>query len=291
MNLVPDRGRPARSQDAKFTALPLPIGWTSELPLTRLLRPRSSFLAAVVAASLLIAGPHTSAGDDGGVPQAVERVRRLWDQAQRATVDNPADVSLAWTFARASFDYAEFATNAAQRARLAEAGIEAARRSVRLAPDLAATHYYLAMNLGQLARTRTLGALPLVTEMEIAFKKAAGLDPAFDEAGPDRCLGLLYRDAPGWPISVGSKAKARTHLKRAVALAPAYPENRLNLIESHLLWNQPEEARTEAKPLATDLPDARKRLAGPDWETAWADWDRRWRALPTAVRPAEKPGP
>ena len=60
----------------------------------------------------------------------------------------------------------------------------------------------------------------LVREMEREFKTAAALDAAFDYAGPERNLGLLYREAPGWPVSIGSKRKARELLEQAVKLAP-----------------------------------------------------------------------
>ena len=93
------------------------------------------------------------------------------------------------------------------------------------------------MNLGQLARTKGLGALKLVDQMEREFSRARELDEQLDYAGPDRNLGLLYRDAPAIG-SVGSRTRAREHLKRAVELAPQYPENRLNLIEAYLKWGE-----------------------------------------------------
>jgi len=34
--------------------------------------------------------------------------------------------------------------------------------------NFAAAHYYLAMNLGQLARTKSVGALKLVKQMEVS---------------------------------------------------------------------------------------------------------------------------
>ena len=99
--------------------------------------------------------------------------------------------------------------------------------------NLAPAHYYLGMNLGQLARTRGLSALRLVNQMQREFTRARDLDEHFDWAGPDRNLGLLYRDAPAF-ASIGSRSKAREHLMRAVELAPRYPENRLNLVETYL---------------------------------------------------------
>ena len=131
------------------------------------------------------------------------------------------------------------------------------------------------MDLGQLARTELLGALKLVREMEREFKTAAELDAQFDFAGPERNLGLLYRDAPGWPASIGSKRKARTYLELAVKLAPAYPENHLNLAESHLQWHESDTAKSELKALDALLPAARTNFTGVQWEQSWDDWTTR----------------
>ena len=94
------------------------------------------------------------------------------------------------------------------------------------------------MNIAQLAQTKTLGALSLVRQMETQWNIAVKLDPHVDFAGPDRNLGLLYRDAPGAPLSIGSRVDALQHLLTAVALNPDYPENHLNLIESQIKWGQ-----------------------------------------------------
>ena len=59
---------------------------------------------------------------------------------------------------------------------LAQQGIAACRQLIARTPKSAPAHYYLAMNLGQLARTELLGAFKLVREMEREFKTAVGLD-------------------------------------------------------------------------------------------------------------------
>src|SRR5438132_12182095 len=104
------------------------------------------------------------------------------------------------------------------------------------------------MNQGQLARTRGLGALKIVDEMQREFIIARDLDAHFDHGGPERNLGLLYRDAPSLG-SIGNRNKARVHLQRAAELAPEYPENRLNLIEAYLKWSDRNGARRELKAL------------------------------------------
>ncbi|PYI89113.1 MAG: hypothetical protein DME26_01945, partial [Verrucomicrobia bacterium] len=141
-------------------------------------------------------------------------------------------------------------------------------------PNSVPGRYYLGMNLGQLARTRGIGALKLVTEMEREFSAARDLDESFDNAGPDRNLGLLYRDAPGL-VSIGSRARATQHLERAVELAPGYPENRLNLLEAFLKWNDRNGVRRELKALEQLWPRARTNLAGDSWTASWADWEDR----------------
>ncbi|MCB1124983.1 MAG: hypothetical protein KDM81_00695, partial [Verrucomicrobiae bacterium] len=115
--------------------------------------------------------------------------------------------------------------------------------------------------------------------------QARALDKSFDHGGPDRTLGLLYRDAPGWPLSVGNRKKARQHLEAAAAIAPDYFENRLNLLESLVDWREKSAALEEYRRTAALLPKARAALTGPEWEASWIDWDARW---PKAVKQVRK---
>ena len=207
-----------------------------------------------------------------------DRAAAEFKRAQKqlhADAINPTNV---WQFARAAFDLAEFATNNPVRAALANQGIAACRQLLLRDPKSAAAHYYLAMNLGQLARTEFLGALKLVKEMEREFKAASELDARFDFAGPERNLGQLYRDAPGWPTSIGSARKARALVEQAVKLVPDYPENRLNLLESYLLWEEPAAAKRELLALDVIWPTAQTNLAGEKWEANWSDWTARRQA-------------
>ena len=211
-------------------------------------------------------------------------------QQLQADTNNPA---AGWQFARACFDFAEFATNDTERATLAVQGIAASRQLLQRWPQSAPGHYYLGMNLVQLARTEIVGALKLVREMEREFKAADDLDEYLDYAGPARCLGLLYRDAPGWPTSIGSRRKAREWLERAVKLTPEDPENHLNLIESRLQWNDRAGAEGELKTLAALWPHAQTNFVGEAWESSWADWTARRQAaervLSQTVQPAASP--
>ncbi len=199
--------------------------------------------------------------------------------AQKLHAAQPTNTIAGWQLARATFDRAEYATNSTERAALAVQGIAACRSILARTANNAPAHYYLALNLGQLARTRLLGALPLVSEMEEEFKSARALDEQFDYAGPDRFLGQLYYQAPGWPASIGSQRKARKHMERAVELAPDYPENRLNLAEAYLKWREKKLAARELAALDTLWPAAHTNFTGADWVAAWNDWQPRYDKL------------
>ena len=190
-------------------------------------------------------------------------------QFKAATNGSPA----AWKYAQACFNLAEFATNDENRAGLAVQGIEACRKLLKDQPKSGVGHYWLGMNLGQLARTELLGALALVREMEKEFKTAWSLDTSVDHAGPARSLGTLYRDAPGWPTSIGSQRKAREWLERAVRTAPDFPENGLVLTESYLQWNEINSARESMQQLIKIWPAAHTNYTG--GEADWADWNAR----------------
>jgi hypothetical protein len=192
---------------------------------------------------------------------------------------NSNDPEIAWHFARACFDWADYASSNARRAAIAEQGIAAARQAIGRAPRLAAPHYYLALNLGQLARTKKLAALKLVEEMETELKTAIALDPKFDYAGPHRSLGLLYADAPGWPTSIGNHSKARLHLHTAIELSPEYPDNQLSLLELELKWGEKAAVQSELPATEKLLQRARMTFTGETWLSSWEDWDRRWQAL------------
>ena len=207
------------------------------------------------------------------------RYHSIYLAAKTSWTQQSPDLTNACLLARAAFDLAEFATNNTRRAQLAVEGIDAARSAVQLNEKCAPAHYYLAMNLGQLARTQLLGALKLVGEMEKHFAIAATLDPLIDHAGPDRNLGTLYREAPGWPASIGSRSKARTHLKKAIEHAPGYPGNQLAMLEAHIDWKETRAAEKLVQQIEHSLADAKREFAGEDWDWAWDDWSRLWETL------------
>ena len=228
---------------------------------------------------LLTVSPLGAAESSSVPPAEVQRRTAAFEAARKAMAANPEDPALVADFARTAFDRCEVLAEGPVVEAVSTEAAEACRTSLKGRPAEARLHYYLGLNLGQLARTRSLGALRLVRQMEKAWLTARTLDESFDFAGADRSLGLLYAECPRPPIGVGSREKARGHLARAVELAPDHPENRLYFAEQLVRWGDREAARNQLASLEKLLPDARRRLTGPDWEPAWVAWDARLATL------------
>ena len=228
-------------------------------------------------AILLLAAVGWVSADEAQTRIFATRATTEYQRARTQLQSNTNDIAAAWQFARACFDFADFATNDTQRAAIAGQGIAACRELLARETNSAPGHYYLAMNYGQLARAEapSVSAYRLVKQIESEFKAAADLNKSYDHAGPERCLGLLYRDAPGWPFSIGSRHKARECLEQAVQLAPDYPENRLNLAESFLQWHDTDGANRELQTLDALWPKAQTNFSGEAWERSWEDWTAR----------------
>jgi tetratricopeptide (TPR) repeat protein len=214
------------------------------------------------------------------------RVHRLYVETAKRWQQNSNSGAAASEFARASFDWADYATNDTQRAAVAEQGIAASRRAIALEPDSAAARLYLGLNLGQLARTKLFSALGLLHDMEATWMKAIELDPKFNYAGAHRALGLLYLEAPGWPISLGSHSKARQHLKKAVELHPEYPDNQLCWLEALLKWDEMKTVLARTNTVEAVMTAAQTKFTGEEWKRDWEDWEDHWRKIKARISPA-----
>lgn len=228
--------------------------------------------------ALILLGCMSAVGvqaDDAPNPVFVQRAEKAFQSAKSRLDANTNDPAGLADVARTAFDYADLQTSNARRKEIANEGIAAAQHLIAENTNSVPGHYYLGMDEGELAETETIGALKLVRHMEAEFILVLHTNAAFDYAGPDRNLGMLYRDAPGWPASIGNREKAREHLEKAYKLAPDYPENLMNLIEAEVKWNQFAAARQHLQTLDMLWPRFQQTFAGEKWEAAWADWTKR----------------
>jgi tetratricopeptide (TPR) repeat protein len=212
-------------------------------------------------------------------PGSEKQAWQIYHAAQKRMDQALTNAAAAWEFGRAAYDVGDLAVDARVRSEVAQAGIDACRHALTLDPNSAAAHYYLALNLGQLARAKRLGALKLVREMERELHKAAELNPAFDYAGPARSLGMLYLEAPSWLGGIGNRNKARAQLETAVRLEPYYPENHLCLAEAYARWSEVKSLERQLEKLDELWPKAEERFGSGPWVPTWHQWNSRLQKL------------
>jgi hypothetical protein len=152
---------------------------------------------------------------------------------------------LLWRGARACAWLTEEYTQKPRRAEYAKRGVEYAKGALAIDAGRVEAQYYLGINIGQLATTKTIGGYTLVPQVVKAAEAAMKADEKFDHAGPLRLLGSVYAKAPPWPASVGDVEEGLTHLQRAVQLAREYPQNHLLYADALLSDDKLDQAERE----------------------------------------------
>ena len=126
-----------------------------------------------------------------------------------------------------------------------EKGLTYAENLLAQQPDGVAGHYWKALNLSGLADVNRLRGLKLLPQIMDELNRSLALDETYDQAGAHRVLGRIYFEAPGWPLSVGSRKKSLEQLTAAVRLAPDNSTNHLYLAETLLAMGENAQAREE----------------------------------------------
>jgi len=161
----------------------------------------------------------------------------------------------------------------------AESGIEYAEQCLMKAPEEPGCYYWRSVNTGLYYKIQIIGYQKGIKRMISDCKKVIELDPKYDHAGAYRILGELYTQLPqtaGRPDSITRDLDlAEEYLRKAVRLAPEYPENYLALAET--LFKQEKltaalEQLTEAKDLT---PRWRADVSYEEWRSTTFDLENK----------------
>ena len=242
------------------------------------------FFLALHAAEKVLAIEQASAGASAEI-----RLEIAFAEARKDFQTAPTNYDAAWKLSRAAFNRADnMKEGDRDRTSVARAGVEAARTAVLLNPSRAEGHYYLGLNLGEIALAKSLGALKIVKEMEQEFRKSIEINPRFDFSGAYRSLGMLYTDVPGWPLSIGNKAKGREALQKSVELHPEFPDNQITLAEAYLKGGFRKDLSEKLNAMEKQIASARKQLTGEEWIASWRDWDNRWQRVKQRLQSGDR---
>jgi len=223
----------------------------------------------VVALAVLFAAAPTgpaagslATGDSAYAAGALEAAREAYAEAAKA---EPGDVTLLCRLSRACSELGETQKGDAQRETWAEA-VRNAREAVRLAPDSASPHVWLAVALGRQAlREGPRSKLALSKEIKSEVDRALELNPGIGRAWhvlavwnvKVSSLNLLERMAAnavlgGVPKGASTEIAERA-FRRAIELEPEYVNHHVEYGRLLKELKRPADARRELE-LALKLP-------------------------------------
>lgn len=127
-----------------------------------------------------------------------------------------------------------------------------AQEALRLDPDSGEARYWNgALLLHAADAERSYARLKEALAELLAARRLA---PRTDSGGPDRMIGRIFQETPGFPF-LGSRSKAIDHYLKSLEIAPRFALTRLWLAETYLADGQPGKAREEAaRALESDAP-------------------------------------
>jgi len=179
-----------------------------------------------------------------------------------------------WRMARAGYWIGDHTPDKAAKRRVFEMGIYHARKAVQLGPDRPEGHFWLGVNYGVYGEAKgVLKSLSLVKPIKECMRRTLELDPGHDLGGPDRVLGRVYYELPGF--AGGSKKRSLEHLLKSLEHGPDVGLTYIYLADTYLALDQVDKAREALEHVLTMEPHpdllpetveeretARKRLEG-----------------------------
>ena len=160
-------------------------------------------------------------------------------------------------------------TNRRKAKELAQKGVGYAEHCLMLLPEEAGCYYWRAINTGLYYRVHIIGYQRGVKKMIEDCHKVIDIDASYDHGGAYRVLGQIYTQLPqtgGHADSITRDLPLAEHyLRKALRLAPDYPENHLALAETLLAQGKIAEA-IKALTVAQELV--------PQWrnDTSYEEW-------------------
>jgi hypothetical protein len=198
---------------------------------------------------------------------SARRAADLWSAALRR---DARDVAAAWKLSRADYWLGGHAPEP-ERRQFLDAGVEAGRTAVALAPNRPEGHFWLAANMGAIAESYGLRAglkyrKPVKEELDTLLR----LDPSFMQGSADRVLGRWYFKVP--TFLGGSRKLAEEHLRASLKYNPNSTVSHVFLAELLIADRREADARAE-------LESALAAPFDPEWDPENQEYKQKATAL------------
>lgn len=184
----------------------------------------------------------------GADQQSVSKAVALY---QQRLTNHPTDFQALWRLARCYWWMGDHAEEG-KRIALFDQGKALAEKAQQAAPDKSEGYYWAGVCLGRAAEERgVMNSLFAVDGIAKSMEKAIAIDPKDGTA--QHVLGVLYRKAPGWPLSRGDMKKSLAFAQQAVANRPDVVLHYIGLAETLAAMGKKAEAKDALKQ-ALELP-------------------------------------
>jgi tetratricopeptide (TPR) repeat protein len=212
------------------------------------MRLRLLVLACILSAGVPVWAADTPAPSDLAAAEAHWAARAQLDEAraavaayQAATAASPGSYEAWWRLARACWWLGDHVPKSECLA-VYDQGKAAADRAVALDPGRVEGHYWLGVCLGRTGEERgILNSLFMVDPIAKAMEACLAIDPKYGRA--QHVLGVLYRKAPGWPLSRGDMNRSLEYARSASANASEAVITHVGLAETLIALGRKDEAR------------------------------------------------
>jgi tetratricopeptide (TPR) repeat protein len=172
-----------------------------------------------------------------------EAVPKAMDLYQQILAQDPKNYEALWRLTRCYWWQGDHAPKDKQMA-LFDLGQQTGERALAAAPKEVDGHYWYGVCVGRAAEVRgVLNSLFAVDPIRKAMETVLTLDPKNGKA--HHVLGVLYRKAPGWPLSCGDINKSLEHARLAIDLAGNEVLPHVGLAETLLAKGEKAEAKKQ----------------------------------------------
>jgi tetratricopeptide (TPR) repeat protein len=181
------------------------------------------------------------------------RVREGLAKLRGARAAEPDNYETAWRVAKFNYYLADNTTNAKERDKAFEDGIEAARAAVKLGPDKPDGHFWLGANLGGQAKVSMLSGIADTDEIRQEMETVLKLDEGYLSGSAYMALGQVYLETPR--MMGGDEKKAVQYLEKGLKFGENNALLHLRLAEAYLEVDRKADARKQLDAILSMKPD------------------------------------
>ena len=181
------------------------------------------------------------------------RVREGLAKLRGARAAEPNNYETAVRVAKFNYYLGDNSTNAGERDKAFEDGVEAARAAIKLQPEKPDGHFWLGANLGGQAKVSMLSGIADTDEIREEMEKVLKLDEGFMSGSAYMALGQVYRETPR--MMGGDPKKAVEYLEKGLKFGETNPLLRLRLAEAYIDVDRKADARKQLDAIINMTPD------------------------------------